>query len=137
MNKILFSLACLAAFTGCEKKAHVTTTIPENPGIFVKKVNGLPDTFIRGVDISTVLAQEESGVIYRDRDGTPQDIFKTLRENGVNYIRVRVWNNPYDQNGNGFGGGNNDSAKAAEIGKRAAKYNLPLLVDFHYSDFWA
>ena len=62
MNKILFSLACLAAFTGCEKKAHVTTTIPENPGIFVKKVQGLPDTFIRGVDISTILAQEESGV---------------------------------------------------------------------------
>ena len=30
-------------------------------------------------------------------------------------IRVRVWNNPYDSNGNGYGGGNNDVATAKKI----------------------
>ncbi len=55
----------------------------------------------------------------------------------MNYIRVRVWNDPYDENGNGYGGGNNDTKTAAEIGARAAKYGMKLCVDYHYSDFWA
>lgn len=95
-----------------------------------------PD-FVRGMDVSSVIALEKSGVIFRNRDGDREDIFKILADNGVNTIRVRVWNDPYDSNGNGYGGGNNDVATAAKIGQRAAKYGLNLLVDFHYSDFWA
>jgi arabinogalactan endo-1,4-beta-galactosidase len=60
-----------------------------------------------------------------------------LSENGVNLIRVRVWNDPFDSQGRGYGGGNCDIDAAVEIGKRAAAAGLPLLVDFHYSDFWA
>lgn len=96
--------------------------------------NGEP---IRGVDISSVISLEKSGVVFRNENGEPQDIFKTLAENGVNYIRVRVWNNPYDKDGKSYGGGNCDKYVAAEIGKRAAKYNMKLLVDLQYSDFWA
>jgi len=95
------------------------------------------DNFIRGVDISSVLAEEASGVVYYNEAGQEQDIFQTLAENGVNYIRVRVWNDPYDENGKGYGGGNCDTAAAAEIGRRAAAQQMKLLVDYHYSDFWA
>ena len=122
---------------GCSKKAKVTTVIPKNPGLILPKSATARDDFIRGVDVSTVIALEKSGVVFRDFDGNETDLFKILRENGVNYIRVRVWVNPYDENGNSFGGGNNDLPTAIEIGKRAAKYDLSLLVDFHYSDFWA
>jgi arabinogalactan endo-1,4-beta-galactosidase len=48
-----------------------------------------------------------------------------------------VWNDPYDAEGNGYGGGNCDAATAAIIGARAAEYGIKLCVDFHYSDFWA
>ena len=58
-------------------------------------------------------------------------------ESGVNYIRLRVWNDPYDENGNGYGGGDNDVATAIELGKRATQYGLKVNIDFHYSDFWA
>ena len=109
----------------------------EGSSLYVKKVEGLPDDFIMGMDLSSVLAEEASGVKYYGFDGKEQDIFKTLSENGVSTIRVRVWNDPYDENGNGFGGGNCDIDCAVEIGKRAAKYGMALLVDFHYSDFWA
>ncbi|MBR5059398.1 MAG: glycosyl hydrolase 53 family protein [Clostridia bacterium] len=105
--------------------------------LFVSKVENIPSGFIMGMDASSVISEEKSGVIYRDFDGNPADVFKVLAENGINYIRVRVWNDPYDKNGNGYGGGNCDVKTAAEIGKRAAKYGLKLLVDFHYSDFWA
>lgn len=112
-------------------------TKPEEAEIYVEPIENLSEDFIRGVDISSVLAEEESGVIYYNEDGREQDIFKTLAEHGVNYIRVRVWNDPYDENGNSYGGGGNDTAKAAEIGRRAAKYGMKLCVDYHYSDFWA
>lgn len=55
----------------------------------------------------------------------------------MNYIRARIWHDPYDENGNGYGGGNNDLEAAIEIGKRAAQYDMKLLANFHYSDFWA
>lgn len=92
---------------------------------------------IRGVDVSSILAVEKAGVIMYNEYGNRQDIFRTLSEHGVNYIRVRVWNSPYDAAGNSYGAGNCDVNTAAEIGRRAAQYGMKLLVDFHYSDFWA
>lgn len=109
----------------------------EEAGVYVQPIDNLSKDFIRGVDISSVIAQEESGVVYYNEDGLEQDIFETLAQHGVNYIRVRVWNDPYDADGNSYGGGNNDTATAVEIGRRAAKYNMKLCVDYHYSDFWA
>lgn len=96
--------------------------------------NGEP---IKGVDISSVIAQEASGVDYRSDNGEIANIFETLSDHGVNYIRVRVWNNPYTADGKSYGGGGSDVKTAAEIGRRAAEYDMKLLVDFHYSDFWA
>lgn len=126
-----------------EAKWPVDTIIYELPaqaeeaGVYVEPIDGLSEVFIRGVDISSIIAEEKSGVVYYNEEGAEQDIFQTLAQNGVNYIRVRVWNDPYDENGNGYGGGNNDTKTAAEIGARAAKYGMKLCVDYHYSDFWA
>ena len=105
--------------------------------LYVKKVENLPADFIFGMDVSSVLAEEASGVKYYDFDGNEADLFRILADNGINYIRVRVWNDPYDEQGNGFGGGNCDIGTAVEIGRRATACGMKLLVDFHYSDFWA
>ena len=108
--------------------------------IFVKKVKGLSDDFITGVDVSSYISEIESGVVYYDWDGNALDkqgFFNLLADSGVNWIRVRVWNNPYDADGNGYGGGDNDLDKAIEIGKLATNAGMKVLVDFHYSDFWA
>ena len=110
---------------------------PEDSEIFVEPVEGISDDFIRGMDASSVLVEENSGVVYYGYDGQEQDVFMTLAQSGVNYIRLRVWNDPYDENGNGYGGGNNDVATAIELGKRATKYGMKVCIDFHYSDFWA
>lgn len=96
-----------------------------------------PDDFIRGMDASAVLSLENSGVTYYNYEGKEQDVFETLAQSGVNYIRLRVWNDPYDADGNGYGGGNNDVATAVALGKRATAYGMKVCVDFHYSDFWA
>lgn len=112
-------------------------TDSEESGIFVQPIEDISDDFIRGMDASAVLAVENSGAKYYGFDGEEQDVFKTLAEAGVNYIRLRVWNDPYDENGNGYGGGNNDVATAIELGKRATQYGMKVCIDFHYSDFWA
>lgn len=109
---------------------------PEESTIFVEPVDGISDDFYRGMDASAVLALENSGVKYYNFDGEEQDVFMTLAQAGVNYIRLRVWNDPYDENGNGYGGGNNDVATAIALGQRATKYGMKVCIDFHYSDFW-
>lgn len=94
---------------------------------------------IRGVDISSYFSLINSGVEFCDYNGNKLDdseFFALLRKNSVNYIRVRVWNNPYDADGNGYGGGNCDLENAVKIGRLAAENNIKLLVDFHLSDFW-
>lgn len=146
---------CSTVFAGCgtenretadtetqtESQMEITTfPMPEGPEeseIVVEPVENISDDFIRGMDASSVLVEEKSGVTYYGYDGKEQDVFMTLAQSGVNYIRLRVWNDPYDKDGNGYGGGNNDVATAIELGKRATKYGMKVSIDFHYSDFWA
>ena len=118
----------------------VTFSLPDGPEeseIYIEPIADISDDFIRGMDASSVLVEENSGVKYYNYDGEEQDVFMTLAQSGVNYIRLRVWNDPYDENGNGYGGGNNDLPTAIELGKRATKYGMKVCIDFHYSDFWA
>ena len=112
-------------------------TATEDAGIYVEPIPDLADDFIRGMDVSSILVEEKSGVKYYDADGTEQDVFTTMAKAGVNYARIRVWNDPFDGNGNGYGGGNNDLATAIELGKRATENGMKVCIDFHYSDFWA
>ena len=106
--------------------------------VYVRKVENLTDqNYILGMDASSVIAEEASGVKYYDFNGNETDVFKVLSDSGVNYIRVRVWNDPFDADGHGYGGGNCDINTALAIGRRATANNMSLLVDFHYSDFWA
>ncbi len=110
---------------------------PVEAGVFVDKIEGLPTDFIRGADVSSVLALEESGVVFRDSDGNPADLFTTLADNGLNTVRIRVWNDPFDEQGRSYGGGNNDLDAAVTIGQRATAAGMDSLINFHLSDFWA
>ena len=139
MKHICAILLALLVLTGCAKGG---TAVQEkktvtSDSLYVRKVEGLADDFILGADVSSLLAEEASGVKYYDFNGTEQDMLKTLADNGVNCVRVRVWVDPFDGEGHGYGGGSCTAETAGKIGARAAKYGLKLLVDFHYSDFWA
>ena len=86
-------------------------------------------SFAKGADISWVSEMEKDGKEFRKKDGSKADIFDVLKETGVNAIRLRVWVNPY----NGWSG-KDDMVRLAT---RAAKAGMALMVDFHYSDFFA
>ena len=98
-------MACaLTALTGCGSKKIEVEPIPSDT-LFVEKVENMPEDFILGMDSSQVPALEAAGVKYYDFDGTEKDLFAILAANGINMIRVRVWNDPYDSAGRGYGGG--------------------------------
>ncbi len=121
------------------KEALVSASIVK-ADIYVEKVDGIKDDFIGGVDVSSYVSLKKSGVKYYDFAGNELDdqgFFNLLADSGINYVRVRVWNNPYDSNGNGYGGGNNDLDTAVKIGQWATNAGMRVLIDFHYSDFWA
>ena len=134
---IVMLATILVAVAACDKFPAYVRPVLSSDSLYVKKVEGLSDDFVMGMDASSVISLENSGVKFYDFDGKEADVFKVLADNGINTIRVRVWNDPYDSEGHGFGGGNNDIDTAVEIGKRATKYGMGLMVDFHYSDFWA
>lgn len=145
MNKVVKKLCkigialmlMLALVIGCVpasvKEVEAATSVSG-----VSKISNLPSDFIRGVDISAVTALEKSGVTYEYLDGTSGDIFDILVGAGVNYVRIRIWNNPYDSSSpyKGYGGGNCDLYNAKVLGKRATDAGMKVFIDFHYSDFW-
>ena len=106
-------------------------------GVNVKRIDNLSKDFIRGADMSSALALEKAGVKFKNAKGQVSDIFTTVHDAGVNYVRVRVWNQPSTDAGKTYGAGNTDTDTAVEIGKRATDAGMKVLVDFHYSDFWA
>ena len=137
MAAILASALTLTACGGSPSGSWPKTVNVTSDSLYVEKVENLPEDFILGMDASCVPSLEAGGVKYYDHEGAEKDVYQILSENGINYIRVRVWNDPFDANGNGYGGGNCDIDNAVAIGKRATQYGMKLLVNFHYSDFWA
>ena len=92
--------------------------------------------FVRGVDVSTLEMLEELGAKYYE-NGKKKDALKILKDNGANYVRLKLWVDPYDEKGNSYGGGHNDYETTLRLAKRANKLGMKVLLDFHYSDFWS
>ena len=105
--------------------------------LYIPRVDGLPSDFVLGMDVSSLLSLENSGVTYRDLEGRESDLLSILHEYGINTIRLRIWNDPYESEGHGYGGGNCDVNTARILGHRATELGMSVMLDFHYSDFWA
>lgn len=92
--------------------------------------------FYKGMDISTIKEVESLGGRFYDR-GEEKDVFDILKSYGTNAVRLRLWNDPYSENGTPYGAGTNDLATTIELAKRAKAHDMDVLLDFQYSDFWA
>lgn len=82
-----------------------------------------------GADVSSLQHAEDLGAKFYYADGTAGDPLQILKDNGVNYVRLRIWVNP----ANGY----NNEAKVLTFAKTVKAKGLKLLIDFHYSDTWA
>ena len=105
--------------------------------VFATTITGAVDTdnFVRGVDVSTLDMLEDLGARYY-QNNVESDALTILKNNGANYVRLKLWVDPYDENGNPYGGGNNDYATTLALARRAKNLGMGVLIDFHLSDFW-
>lgn len=83
---------------------------------------------VRGADISFTLQEETAGARY-SVDGTVRPIERILADAGATHVRLRIWVNPPT--------GYSDLASALILARRARRAHLKVLIDLHYSDFWA
>ena len=86
-------------------------------------------SFAKGADVSWLTEMEKEGVKFYNSCGNTKDCLELLHDYGVNAIRLRVWVNP-----DGGWCGKDDVVAKAE---RAQKLGMRIMIDFHYSDFWA
>ena len=101
--------------------------------ICVLKSNAQDNSFARGADVSWCTEMEADGRVYRNAEGTETELFALMKQIGMTAIRLRVWVNPTK-----FGyGAWCDKADVLAKAKRAHAANLDLMIDFHYSDFFA
>lgn len=99
-----------------------------------KKENDMK--FVKGMDLSTLLELEKCGAKYYV-DGTETDILNIMKKYDVDTIRIRLWNDPWSENGESYGAGENDLKNTLAIAKKVTDAGLGVLLNFHYSDFWA
>lgn len=109
-------------------------TTPVMAAVQVNPIPGISSNMIKGVDISMLPEMEKHGAKFYDTDGTEMDCLAVMKKHGVNWIRVRIWNDPSKNPG---GGGDTDEKRAIELTKRAHELGMKALVDLHYSDWWA
>lgn len=92
--------------------------------------------YYKGMDLSTLIEVESCGGKFYD-GAEAEDAVAILKRYGLNAVRIRLFNDPYSEKGEPYGAGTNDLETALALAKRARKAGLDILLDYHYSDFWA
>lgn len=126
------AFAVSSLFVGCGGSGGDQKDEPDEPS--VDEV-----AFVRGADVSWASEMEYDmthnpsrigGTAFKDSKSNA-GLYPVLKAAGINAIRLRVWVRPEDPNG---WSGKEDVVRMA---KRAAKAGMAVMIDFHYSDFFA
>jgi beta-galactosidase len=89
-----------------------------------------------GADISFLPELEARGIKFSDK-GITKDAIEIIKEHGINYVRLRIFNDPAQDSGYSPKKGFCDLNYTKQMAKRVKAAGLKLLLDFHYSDYWA
>ena len=84
---------------------------------------------LKGMDISFLPEIETYGSRFFDSSGVEMPLLDIIKRNGINLVRIRLWNNPADQH-SGFD-------EVAELARRCRQKGFKIFLDLHYSDTWA
>jgi arabinogalactan endo-1,4-beta-galactosidase len=122
MKIFIAFLFIIINFTSCSKKTTPPPDPPDN--------NDTASTaFVKGADISWLTEMEASGYKFYNRDGVEKDCYQVIKDLGMNSIRLRAWVNPTD--------GWCNTADVVAKAKRAKAVGMRIMIDLHYSDWWA
>lgn len=133
-RKLLFMAAFFAVFAcACGSKVNPTPDPEPEPGPGPEPVPEVvpvqTPAFAKGADIGWASEMEAGGRKFQKKDGTQASLLEVLQDCGINAIRLRVWVDPYK----GWSG----KEDVLAVAKKVTDAKLALMVDFHYSDFFA
>ena len=106
--------------------------IPDNPDNSETPADtaaAVVPVFAKGADISWVTEMEAKGFTFYNAAGEERECTALMQELGFNAVRYRVWVNP----SNGY----NSAEDVLNKALRAQKLGMKIMIDFHYSDWWA
>jgi arabinogalactan endo-1,4-beta-galactosidase len=104
------------------------------------------DDFAVGTDISMLQQVLDSGGHYYNANGKEENVYKVMKDSGVNTVRIRLWVDPYyyeyDNAGevtlkSAYGGGICDTETVTKMAVEATKAGLDVMICTHYSDYWS
>lgn len=123
MSRIFVISAILLTLSACQLGNNPETR-PE------PAVDPFPEQFFaKGADISWATEMESRGYTFRNREGKEMECTALMKELGMNTVRLRVWVNPTA----GWCAKEDVLTKA----RRAQDLGMRIMIDFHYSDWWA
>jgi len=123
MKKICFiTLLFITTIISCSKNS--ASHNPHNPSDTTGNTS-----FAKGADISWLTEMEANGYKFYNRDGKQGDCYQVMKDEGMNSIRLRAWVNPT--------AGWCNTADVVAKAKRAKAAGMRIMIDFHYSDWWA
>lgn len=132
-----------------EGSTDIHTIQPGEPHLVTKADNSFPisksiskpvdksDSYrMLGADISFLPELESRGVKFTDK-GVQKDAIEILKDHGMNYVRLRIFNDPARDSGYSPHKGFCDLEHTKQMAKRVKAAGMKFLLDFHYSDYWA
>lgn len=119
-------LIVIASGIFCSKKGHNTVVTPPQDTTHTPADTSF---FAKGADVSWMSEMETQNIKFYSRSGAQEDIFRVLKEEGINSIRLRAWVHP--------AGGYNNTDDVVAKAVRAKNAGMKIMIDFHYSDIWA
>ena len=129
MKFLTFAVGLAFALAACGSHSDNGTEsgVGEKPG----QGENIQADFAKGADISWVTEMEHQGMKFYNASGVETDCFRLMKELGLNAVRLRVWVDPK---------AHGDWCNASDLvgkAKRAKELGMEVMVDFHYSDWWA
>ena len=113
-----------------------TITVDKNYALKGEATKAHEATKMIGADISFLPQLEQRGIKFSD-NGVQKDAIQILKDHGLNYIRLRIFNNPSRDSGYSPQKGFCDLEHTKQMAKRIKAAGMKFLLDFHYSDDWA
>lgn len=90
--------------------------------------------YYKGMDVSSLKEMMDAPFSFKNKAGEAVDPFQLMVDNGVNSIRLRIWNEPENVPESRGYCNLNDTILLAQ---KAKEHGLHILLNFHYSDYWA
>lgn len=95
-------------------------------------------SFLKGADLSSLQQYEDLGVKFFDENKNQiPDVINFFAEKNLDCVRFRIWVNPELAQENSTKTKYCNLENTIKMAKRVKSLGLKVLIDFHYSDYWA